>query len=191
LAGCRLSRTFCGRAEIRCLVHRSLMFPLVTILATCIPAPVLVQRPPFERTFELSEPAILDVSTIRGQSGRVSPQGRPASWARRSKDPHRNETWPAPYAAAVRSCVSSAAAAPFASPSPRTAIRQLHLPPLLCGIETAGSSNARPLSVDRPRTVVPYSPSERLTSPCDRCDDLSDTRRTEALQEAVRARPHA
>src|SRR5215203_2648325 len=56
---------------------------------------------------------------------------RPRSWARRSKDPHRNETWPAPYAEAVRSCVSSAAAAPFGLPSPRTPIRQLHLPPLL------------------------------------------------------------
>jgi hypothetical protein len=48
-------------------MHRSLMFPLVTILATCVPAPALAQRLPFERTFELSEPAILDVSTIRGK----------------------------------------------------------------------------------------------------------------------------
>jgi hypothetical protein len=43
------------------------MFPLVAILATCVPAPVLAQRLPFERTFELSAPAILDVSTIRGK----------------------------------------------------------------------------------------------------------------------------
>jgi hypothetical protein len=48
-------------------MHRSLMFPLVTILATCVPAPALAQRLRFERTFELSEPAILDVSTIRGK----------------------------------------------------------------------------------------------------------------------------
>jgi hypothetical protein len=48
-------------------MHWSLMFPLVAILATCVPAPVLAQRLPFERTFELSEPAILDVSTIRGK----------------------------------------------------------------------------------------------------------------------------
>jgi len=48
-------------------MHRSLMFPLAAILATCVPAPVLAQRLPFERTFELSEPAILDVSTMRGK----------------------------------------------------------------------------------------------------------------------------
>jgi len=48
-------------------MHRSMMFPIAAILATCVPAPVLAQRLPFERTFELSEPAILDVSTIRGK----------------------------------------------------------------------------------------------------------------------------
>jgi hypothetical protein len=48
-------------------MHRSLMFPLVAIFATCVPAPVLAQRLPFQRTFELSEPAILDVATIRGK----------------------------------------------------------------------------------------------------------------------------
>ena len=191
MAGCRLSHTFFGRVEVPCLMHRPLMFPLVAILATCVPTPVLAQRLPFERTFELSAPAILDVSTIRGQSGRVSPQGRPASWARRSKDPHRTK----------RGRHHSRRRSARACHQPqrrRSHHRRLGRPFASCmshrcraELRPRGSSTARPLSVDRPRTVVPYSPSERLTSPCDRCDDLSDTRRTEALQEAVRARPHA
>jgi hypothetical protein len=40
---------------------------LVVAAATCLPATVLAQRLPFERTFELSEAAVLDVSTIRGK----------------------------------------------------------------------------------------------------------------------------
>jgi len=44
-----------------------MMFPLAAILATCVPALAVAQRLPFERTFEISEPAILDVSTIRGK----------------------------------------------------------------------------------------------------------------------------
>jgi hypothetical protein len=43
------------------------MFALAVTVAACVPAPVLAQRLPFERSFELNEAAILDVSTIRGK----------------------------------------------------------------------------------------------------------------------------
>jgi hypothetical protein len=48
-------------------MHLSRLFALALSVATCVPAPALAQRLRFERTFELSEPAILDVSTIRGK----------------------------------------------------------------------------------------------------------------------------
>jgi hypothetical protein len=45
--------------------------------AMCVPAPALAQRLPFERSFALSEPSILDVSTIRGKIDvRVGEPGR-------------------------------------------------------------------------------------------------------------------
>ena len=46
---------------------RFTMSALAVAVATCVPAPVLAQRLPFERSFELSESLILDVSTIRGK----------------------------------------------------------------------------------------------------------------------------
>lgn len=48
-------------------MHKSTMFALAVTVAMCIPAPVFAQRMPFERSFELSDSAILDVSTIRGK----------------------------------------------------------------------------------------------------------------------------
>ena len=48
-------------------MHLSRPLAVAVTLATCVPAPTLAQRLPFERAFELSEPAILDVSTIRGK----------------------------------------------------------------------------------------------------------------------------
>ncbi len=42
-------------------------FALSVVIATGVPTSVSAQRLPFERTVELSEPAILDVSTIRGK----------------------------------------------------------------------------------------------------------------------------
>lgn len=66
------------------------MFPLAAILATGVPAPVLAQRLPFERTFELSEPAILDVSTIRGKEDRCERRrSRPRRHHRRRDHSHR------------------------------------------------------------------------------------------------------
>ena len=48
-------------------MHPSTIFALAVTIATCVPVPVSAQRLPFERSFELSGPAILDVSTIRGK----------------------------------------------------------------------------------------------------------------------------
>ncbi len=48
-------------------MHRSMMFALAAILSTFVSAPASAQRLPFERAFELSAPAILDVSTVRGR----------------------------------------------------------------------------------------------------------------------------
>jgi hypothetical protein len=48
-------------------MHMSRMPALVLAVATCVPAPLLAQRLPFDRSFELTEPSILDVSTIRGK----------------------------------------------------------------------------------------------------------------------------
>ena len=53
------------------------MSALAVTIAMCAPAPVLAQRFPFERSFELSESSILDVSTIRGKIDvRVGEPGR-------------------------------------------------------------------------------------------------------------------
>jgi DUF4097 and DUF4098 domain-containing protein YvlB len=43
------------------------MFALAVLVTTCVPAPALAQRLPFERTFDVNEPAVLDVSTFRGR----------------------------------------------------------------------------------------------------------------------------
>jgi hypothetical protein len=45
----------------------SMLFALAVTVVAYVPAPAFAQRLPFERTFRLSEPAILDVSTIRGK----------------------------------------------------------------------------------------------------------------------------
>ena len=47
-------------------MHFLTMFALAVALA-CVPAAAQAQRFPFERAFELSGPAVLDVSTGRGK----------------------------------------------------------------------------------------------------------------------------
>ena len=47
-------------------MHSSRLFALAVAFA-CIPVPALAQRFPFERTFEIGGPAILDVATGRGK----------------------------------------------------------------------------------------------------------------------------
>jgi hypothetical protein len=48
-------------------MHPPTMFALAVAATTCVHAPALAQRFPFEGTFEVNEPASLDVSTIRGE----------------------------------------------------------------------------------------------------------------------------
>lgn len=55
-----------GRAGYTALMPK-ITGALLAGLATCMAAPALAQRLPFERSFEISEPAVLDVSTVRGK----------------------------------------------------------------------------------------------------------------------------
>jgi hypothetical protein len=52
---------------VHLLMRKFSMFAVVLGIALATASPALAQRLPFERTFELSEPSVLDVSTIRGK----------------------------------------------------------------------------------------------------------------------------